>query len=146
MGTRWIVHIVDVGETEEDQKTLLTTLYGQWDGYFDDAGMELYDIISPIKLRDGLPYNATNVANGMGCLAAQIISQLKKPPGSIYILEPDIENFEEFTYTIYNKSNEIYMKAEESGEEDIGQFDGPIVDFPDWLAWYNEGVEELNAD
>ena len=44
-------------------------------------------------------------ANGMGCLAAQMISFFKKSPGGIYIYPVDLDQacWQEYEYHVYEK-------------------------------------------
>ena len=74
MGTRCLTHIVK-GET------ILCTLYRQMDGYPDGHGDELASFLSGFHVTNGIRADdeATKpkLANGMGCLAAQIIAHFK---------------------------------------------------------------------
>ena len=74
-------------------------------------------------------------ANGMHCLAAQLIVHFKasgckddgtpvSTPGNIYIYHSDAKDCgEEFTYTIYQKKNKVFIRVYDVwGEKVI--FDG----------------------
>jgi len=51
-------------------------------------------------------------ANGMGCLAAQLITHFKDGIGNIYIHEPnDSDCGEEYTYTIYEEEGKVCIRA-----------------------------------
>jgi hypothetical protein len=97
MGTRSLTHVYD-----GDGKTVLLTMYRQYDGYPTGHGAELAEFIAPIEIRNGLPcgdMTAMNprpaIANGMGCLAAQIVAKFKDAPGHIYIQESGQEGSDE---------------------------------------------------
>lgn len=80
MGTRSLTHI------KENGKTLLT-IYRQYDGYPDGHGLELAKFLVNITVVNGFngDMKMGTHANGMGCLAAQLIGKLKNRLGNIYI-------------------------------------------------------------
>lgn len=85
-------------------------IYRQFDGYPSAHGVELADICNrlivsgfggPIRTH-GRTFQKTAQANGMGCLAAQIVAALKKGIGGIY-LEPtggEISDWCEYVYIV----------------------------------------------
>lgn len=93
MGTRSLTIIKD-----EEGKVLLT-MYRQMDGYPTGHGQELADFLKPIELVNGIGNETTPIANGMGCLAAQIVAHFKKDAGGFYIVRPG-EHDQEYVYTI----------------------------------------------
>jgi hypothetical protein len=60
---------------------ILCTLYRQMDGYPDGHGQELADFLSGFKVVNGINSNdereCPKLANGLGCLAAQVITHFK---------------------------------------------------------------------
>ena len=73
MGTRSTTTI------HEDGKPLLT-FYRQYDGYPTGHGQELVDFLKTIKMVNGIPVGTDEpmqMANGGGCLAAQMIVHFK---------------------------------------------------------------------
>ena len=48
------------------------------------------------------------IANGYGCLAAQIVAHFKTIPGNIYLYEcnDDQDSWQDYTYTVYPKDGE----------------------------------------
>ena len=99
MGTRAIVDIYGEGEGEED--VVLCTLYRQFDGYPEGGlGDELVDFIKTKKVVNGHSHGS-NEANGMGCLAAQLIGHLKNGVGNLYLFPPNTKDvWEEFRYRV----------------------------------------------
>lgn len=95
----------------EDGRTLVT-LYRQYDGYPTGHGQELADFLKARTLINGIGnQTAQTHANGMGCLAAQLIGHLKGDQiGSIYITNEG--DSEEYNYTIYSKNHEFYIRCE----------------------------------
>lgn len=96
MGTRSLTRIMS-GPVDGD---VLTCIYRQYDGYLSAHGAELRDGFGDFDIVNGLQAGNSKIANGMGCLAAQVISTLKTNPGGIYIYPSDADD-EEYGYTIY---------------------------------------------
>lgn len=98
MGTRSLTHIKDGND-----RTLIT-FYRQMDGYPTGHGQELADFLKPFALVNGIGLNESRqIANGMGCLAAQVLAYFKNDQGvgGIYVQIPDASDCgEEYTYTI----------------------------------------------
>lgn len=102
MGTRSLTHI-----KEEDGTTLLT-LYGQYDGYPDGMGRDLVDFLAPFRIVNGFGSDAEmgKTANGMGCLAAQLVKHFKQEVGNIYVSSPGASDcWEEYVYEVYPLTN-----------------------------------------
>ena len=82
MGTRSLTFVYD----EEGRKII--NMYRQYDGYPSGHGKELAEFLEPITMVNGIgATEARKIANGSGCLAAQLVSHFKDGPGGIY-LEP----------------------------------------------------------
>lgn len=97
MGTRSIVVIKD-----EDNKKIIE-MYRQYNGYPACAGAEYKDFIERFTLVNGLSINENReVANGIGCFAAQFISHFKDGPGGYYLHAPTTD------YVTKNKYWDIY--------------------------------------
>ena len=97
MGTRSVTIIMD-GNSE------LCRIYRQFDGYPSGHGAELAKLCN-VKIINGISGDAKKGthANGMGCLAAQVISGLKKEVGGIY-LEPtggEVNDWAEYVYIVH---------------------------------------------
>lgn len=83
MGTRSLTVFKD-GAKE------IAVMYRQFDGYITGHGLELAEFLKPMRLVNGFGSTdrAGTVANGMGCLAAQIIAHFKgkqEEPGGFYL-------------------------------------------------------------
>ena len=112
MGTRSLTYIEEsrecpIYDEEYNNKTYETKqnilcMYRQYDGYLSGYGMELAKFLQDFTVVNG--YNSLTPkrsANGMGCLAAQLIAHFKDGIGNVYIYHPDAEDCgEEYTYTI----------------------------------------------
>jgi hypothetical protein len=95
-----------------DDDDIICTIYKQYDGYPEGLGKRLVEMLAPIKLVNGigLEDRGSPIANGMDCLAAQVVANLKKRAGDVYLIPPpqgerlaDYANryFIEYVYTIY---------------------------------------------
>jgi len=94
MSTHANIHIYDKEER-------FVSLYKHTDGYPSGLGLELYNFLVNIKLVNGLNPEMKNVANGMGCLAAQLIANFKTTPGDLYVISPNSDSLQDFNYHIY---------------------------------------------
>jgi hypothetical protein len=85
MGTRSITTIID-NQWPESKPEKLCTMYRQYDGYPSVHGLELFDFLSQFTIVNGIGLDHTRkIANGAGCLAAQMIAHFKQEPGGIYM-------------------------------------------------------------
>lgn len=108
MGTRALIKIND------ESNSVVACLYSQWDGYPSGVGAELAAFLNGIKLINGYTGQETSpVANGMGCLAAQLIVHFKKSVGSFYLVDPKVDHGEEYVYDVYNNKVRVTNYAEE---------------------------------
>ena len=126
MGTRSLTNIVDGKKT-------VACIYRQFDGYPSGHGSDLAAIIAPVIMVNGLTGGNAPVANGIGCLAAQIVARLKKEPGGIYLYAPGSSDVgEEYTYTITGHlSNPLNVKVSDC---DKIIFNGPPAEFAVFCA------------
>ena len=123
MGTRSLTYIEESYETaiadEENNNEVHETkqnilcMYRQYDGYLSGHGAELAEFLQGFNIVNGIRLGTPKrTANGMGCLAAQLISLFKDGIGNIYIHHPNDEDCgEEYTYTIYEKNGKVCIRA-----------------------------------
>lgn len=123
MGTRSTTKILD-----EDGKHLVT-LYRQFDGYPKGHGKELADFLNSKTLVNGYgDTTSTTEANGMGCLAALLIGHLKGGRiGNVYVTSKG--DSQEYDYTVYLKSAQIFMRVESAYADTRLLYDGPASNF-----------------
>ncbi|MGZ8233201.1 hypothetical protein [Methylobacter tundripaludum] len=121
MGTRSLTVVYD------DQPSPIITMYRQKDGYPSGHGLELANFLSQIKLTNGFGSEAKmgQVANGMGCLAAQMIAHFKTGVGEIYIVTPD-DHGQEYEYFV----TETAVTVRDSKKAAI--FSGSWAEFKDF--------------
>ena len=100
MGTRSLTYVY-----VED--TPIMCMYRQFDGYPSGHGVELAEFLTQIEMGNGISGEPElfSFANGMGCLAAQMIVNFKKSPGGFYIYPVELDQacWQEYEYLVYEK-------------------------------------------
>lgn len=101
MGTRSMVHFQEQLSDKHDPVTYLS-VYQQYDGYIEGVGQDLAQFLVTGKLVNGIPCgDDINVYfNGLGCLAAQFVSEFKNGAGNLYIEQPNDSLREEYNYFV----------------------------------------------
>jgi len=96
----------------------LLSFYRHCDGYFEGHGEELKQFLTDFKITNGIGGNDTNkVANGMGCLAAQIIKHFKLGVGGIYIINHTQR--EEYNYSIRLVNGKLQLSGSCKSKNDL---------------------------
>lgn len=108
-------------------------MYRQHDGYPSGHGKELYEFLKPIKMVNGLTPGAEKIANGSGCLAAQMVAHFKDGPGGIYLNPPASRDCgQDYEYHISaDEYAGIYVKVFEVGIHNRRKmlFEGSVDEF-----------------
>ncbi len=112
MGTRAITKI----KTEGKNSPTLLAIYTQFRGDFKEHGNNLKRFLEKITIVNGFGRETLNVANGVGCLAAQLIAHLKTKVGDHYIVSTDAEP-EEFNYEISVEDGQIHLTGYNERDE-----------------------------
>lgn len=117
MGTRSLTKIID---SADDNKEFFC-MYRQYDGYPDGHGLELAEFLKDMYFVNGIGMDEKRkIANGINCLAAQLVTNFKDGPGYIYLYPPgSVECGEEYIYTIYQEGNRPKIKCFEVYSEKI---------------------------
>lgn len=100
MSTRSLTVIVD---TSWDRTKEICVMYQQCDGYPSGHGAELKEFLLGMKIINGIPGDPPKkFANGIPCLAAQLIGHFKRDQaGGYYLHAAGTRNCgEEYTYTV----------------------------------------------
>ena len=124
MSTNANIHIYDKEER-------IVSLYKHWDGYPSSLGFDLYKFLHNMKLVNGIVNNPKNVANGMGCLAAQLIANFKTAPGDLYVVSINSNSVQEFNYHIYGTGGVFSIMVTDFDGETI--YCGLVDD--DFMNW-----------
>ena len=137
---------------DDEGKKDLVTIYRQCDGYLDGHGKDLKEFLLKRVLTDGYtPGGRGEIieSNGMGCLAAQLISDLKTKggtrgsdtPGRIYV-HPNGSKAQPWEY--FYVISAIPQKWKNPGDFNLkvyygtkALYNGPVKDFDPMM----EGTE-----
>jgi hypothetical protein len=113
MGTHCNIYCYDNG-------VLMMVIYSQYDGYPSGIGAMLGYILKKITIVNGIPMprpdHIGDIANGAGCLYAQLVAIMKKIPGDIYIMAPDSVE-EQYNYDINVIDEKIKIRCRELAED-----------------------------
>jgi hypothetical protein len=127
MGTRSLIHI-------KDGKKTIATIYQQYDGYPTGVGKNIKKILNwgRVKVLNGYSGSdkTPHAFNGMGCLAAYLIGELKdKKIGNVYLMAPNTKDVgEEFIYTISQYEYTVKLKVIDVYENKV-LFNGVLNEF-----------------
>jgi hypothetical protein len=88
----------------------IVCMNAHWDGYPTFHGLRLAKFLDGYKIVRGLGLDEDieKIANGMGCLAAQMVDYFKTKPGNIYLYPPSNKSKETYNYYIYPKTVEVF--------------------------------------
>ena len=108
MGTRALIKVRD------ESNSVVVCLYSQWDGYPSGLGAELAVFLNGIKMVNGFTgQESVPAANGLGCLAAQMVVFFKKQVGSYYLVDPKQDHGQEYVYDVYKDKVKVTNYADE---------------------------------
>ena len=128
MGTRSNTVIYDEYHGNGSAVEILN-LYRQMDGYIEGHGVDLLKFLEPITIVNGITTGMTNIANGSGCLAAQLVAHFKNGVGGFYIQTPmGDENENDYTYKIYVSGGPVYISMQVWHWDDL-IFSGNVPEF-----------------
>jgi hypothetical protein len=137
MGTRALTFVYS-----ENNKPLVN-LYRQYDGYPSGHGAELAEFLDGFKMVNGIGKGTpTRTANGMGCLAAQVVAHFKDSVGGFYIHSVEsTECGQDYEYHVYTKDRELRVRITNRGcnlfgltmsDTNEGIFDGTVSEFTEF--------------
>lgn len=125
MGTRSLTFIHD-----GDNAKPFVCMYRQYDGYPSGHGLELQQFLKPIRMVNGLGSDSEHVANGAGCLAAQMVAHFKDGPGGIYLYAPTSKDcWQEYEYHVHASEVGIKVKCFAVGSRKELLFEGDVDAF-----------------
>lgn len=141
MGTRTLVHI-------KDGKKTIATIYRQYDGYPSGMGEDIKKALNngEVEILNGYGGSSKIPAqfNGMGCLAAFLVGELKqKAIGNVYLFTANTKDCgEEFVYTLSEKKGKVLLKVQDVYTKKV-LFSGLLKDFSGEKA---EGKSSLEVE
>lgn len=119
MGTRSLTFVYDGDKP-------MINMYRQFDGYPSGHGSELAEFLTPMKVINGIGSEQNKVgrfANGMGCLAAQMIAHFKNSVGGFYIHPvTDTDCWQDYEYHVFEDKVVVKNPTEVIFEGDWKKF------------------------
>ena len=137
MATRGLIRFAKREEGvsfNEHPENVEVQIYNHYDSYPEGLGLQLAEFLSDFRVVNGLGSGQSKVANGMGCLAAQIVSHFKgDKAGDFYLYAPGTRDVgEQYIYSIYFTEKTLMIKISNMYNDDES-FDGTIDEFGKWL-------------
>ena len=138
MGTRSLTFVYD----EQD---VIINMYRQYDGYPTGHGLELAEFLAQFTMVNGLGVNEDRkVANGMGCLAAQLVAHFKVGAGGFYLYPATaVDCGQDYEYHVYQDAEGLRVRITNRGCNMFGLtmsdtnesiFDGTVMEFFDFCT------------
>jgi hypothetical protein len=138
MGTRSLTFVYD-GETP------IINMYRQYDGYPTGHGAEIAEFLAPFEMVNGIDINETRkVANGMGCLAAQLVANFKDGAGQFYLYPTSaVDCGQDYEYHIYKDAEGLRVRITDRGcnmfgltmsDKNDAIFDGTLAEFTEFCT------------
>ena len=124
MATRSLVRFArreeGVSFSEHPEK-IEVQVYKHYDGYPQGHPVDLAKFLNGFKIVNGLGMDTYQIANGLGCLAAQYIAAFKQDAGDIYVENPDTERvwIDYITYIWGDDGKSIWMSIFNDEDECI---------------------------
>ena len=139
MGTRSLTFVYDGEEP-------IINMYRQYDGYPSGHGAELAEFLTPFTMVNGIPVGDTRkIANGMGCLAAQMVTHFKAGEAGQFYLYPTsaVDCGQDYEYHIYKDEQGIRVRITDRGcnmfgltmsDKNEAIFDGTLAEFAEFCT------------
>lgn len=129
MGTRSLTYVY---ESYQAEHTPVVCMYRQYDGYMEGHGLELAEFLTPYTVVNGLGVDTDGkIANGMGCLAAQLVAHFKTEAGQFYLHAPVLNQdaCQDYEYHVFNDKVVVY---------NVGSNNDNVVFDGTWAQFYAE--------
>ena len=122
MSTRSLIRFVKREEGvsfSEHPKRVEVQVYKHYDGYPQGHPVDLAKYLKDFKIVNGLGMDTYQIANGLGCLAAQYVAAFKINAGDLYVENPDTQHsdIEYITYVWGTENKDIWMSIFDDYEE-----------------------------
>jgi len=122
MATRAMISIAKREEGvsfSEIPEKVIVSIYSHWDGYPEGLGVKLASYLDDKSIVNGIGSkdNEDIIFNGLGCMAASIVAQLKDGPGNVYIEDRGSHAWIDYEYFIWGDTDkEIWISIFEDSE------------------------------
>jgi hypothetical protein len=142
MGTRSLTFVYD-------EQEVIINMYRQYDGYPTGHGAELAEFLGQFRMTNGIPVGrdktADRIANGMGCLAAQLVSNFKgNDAGQFYLYPASATDCgQDYEYHIYKDDEGLRVRITDRGcnmfgltmsDKNDAIFDGTLAEFTEFCT------------
>ena len=121
MGTRSLTFVYDTYKARNGRAVHrpIINLYRQYDGYPQGHGAEIVEFLKQFTLTNGMGAGmpSSRTANGMGCLAAQLVSNFKgSDAGQFYLYPVTAKDCgQDYEYHIYSNGPTFRVKVINKG-------------------------------
>lgn len=134
MGTRSLTFVYDGEEP-------IINMYRQYDGYPSGHGAELANFLGGFEaITNGIRVgDERKIANGMGCLAAQLVANFKVGAGQFYLYPTSaVDCGQDYEYHIYSDQRGVCVRITDRGcnmfgltmsDKNDAIFDGTVEEF-----------------
>lgn len=134
MGTRSLTFVYDGEEP-------IINMYRQYDGYPTGHGAELAEFLGSFEaITNGIRVGEERkIANGMGCLAAQLVANFKVGAGQFYLYPTSaVDCGQDYEYHIYSDQRGVCVRITDRGcnmfgltmsDKNDAIFDGTVEEF-----------------
>jgi len=125
MGTRSLTFVYDTYKAKNGRAVHrpVINLYRQYDGYPEGHGAELVEFLNQYTLTNGLGAGmpSSKTANGMGCLAAQLVAHFKTESGQFYLYPVTAKECgQDYEYHIYSNGPTFRVRIVNKGWNAFG--------------------------
>lgn len=131
MGTRSLTFVY---EKYGDKQLPIINMYRQYDGYPTGHGAELAEFLNGFNIVNG--YNSDKpkkTANGMGCLAAQLVANFKKGIGQFRLEPAEARDCgQDYEYHISENGNGVLNVSIFDSYRQENIFDGSVAELVDF--------------
>ena len=142
MGTRSLTFVYD----EQD---VIINMYRQYDGYPTGHGAELAEFLGQFRMTNGIPVGrdktGDRIANGMGCLAGQLVTHFKGSDAGQFYLYPATATDcgQDYEYHIYKDAEGLRVRITDRGcnmfgltmsDKNDAIFDGTLAEFTEYCT------------
>lgn len=135
MGTRSKTFVIeDTEKAKANDRKGSIAMYRQMDGYPGGHGLDLAEFLNPFIIINGISFDDREKtrANGLDCLAAQMVKHFKVGIGSIYLdASPDVTDLD-YYYIVYQENDNLKMACYDSWKNEK-LFEGTPQEFIDWI-------------
>ena len=146
MGTRSLTFVYD-------EQEVIINMYRQYDGYPTGHGAELAEFLGQFRMTNGIPVGrdktGDRIANGMGCLAAQLVSNFKGSDAGQFYLYPAtaVDCGQDYEYHVYKDEAGLRVRITDRGcnmfgltmsDKNDSIFDGTLTEFTEFCTQKEE--------